>query len=375
METVVLHIITDLDSGGAERMLSRLVCASATQDAPRHVVVSLTDEGAYGETLRASGIELHCLNMGRGPGAIAGVPRLAELIRRRRPGVIMTWLYHADLIGTFAAILAGMGTRKTIWNLRCSNLDLSHYRLLTRWGVRLLVLLSSLPAAVAANSLAGIKHHETLGYRPKRWAYLPNGFDLDEWRPDSADRTAVREELGIDDRSVVIGMVARVNPQKDYATFLAAAECLAVTNDRLRFVIVGKGTEFLVIPPRLSGRMLALGERWDVQKLLRGFDIAILSSVYGEGFPNVVGEAMASGVPCVVSNVGDSADLVGDTGLVVPPCSPGDLTNAIARLLEETEQQRQARGRMARARIQRDYELSHVAAQYNALLVSIGQSP
>ncbi len=371
MARTVLHIITGLDGGGAEHMLMRVVLASATQDAPRQIVISLLDEGIHGVSLQAAGIDLHCLNMRRGLLSLVRLPRLIALIRRCRPDAIMTWLYHADLIGTLAAILAGMGTRRIIWNLRCSDMGFSYYSPTTRWTVRILALLSPYPAVVAANSRAGIRHHERLGYRPKRWAYLPNGFDLDEWRPDAADRAEVRAEWGFEDRVIAIGMVARVNPQKDHAIFLAAAQRLSAIDKRLRFILIGRGTEELVVPTTLAGSVLVLGERRNVQKLLRGLDIAILCSTFGEGFPNVVGEAMASAIPCVVSDIGDSAVVVGETGFVVPPLSLDALTDALTRLLAEPEARRRHRGEAARAFIREHYELADVAAQYRALLCSI----
>lgn len=364
MTKTVLHIITGLGSGGAERMLTRVVLAAQGVDAPRHVVVVLMNEGIYGDVLRAAGVELHCLNMRRGVPSLRALIRLARIIRRSRPDTIMTWLYHAALIGTMAALLSGIGTRCTVWNLRGSDIDFSRSAPMTGLVVRGLKLLSRLPAAIAVNSMAGLAYHKHLGYRPKRWVYLPNGFDLDEWRPDADDRRAVRAEWKFDDEIIAIGMVARVDPQKDYPTLLAAAEQLTARDKRLRFVLIGKDTERLTIPLALQDYVMTLGERRDIQRLLRGLDIGVLSSAFGEGFPNFVGEAMASGVPCVVSDVGDAAALVGDTGLSVPPRSPEALAAALFEMVGES---RYSRGQAARARIKEHYSLEAVTAQYEAL--------
>jgi glycosyltransferase involved in cell wall biosynthesis len=365
MANLVLHIITGLDGGGAERMLTR-VASTCHASGTRQVVISLTDDGVYGASLRAAGIPLHCLKMRRAASSFfTCLPRLVTLIRHYRPDVVMTWLYRADLMGTFATVLAGVGLYRLVWNLRCSNLDFSHFSAWTRLTVRLLALMSRLPAAVVANSRAGITHHARLGYRPRQWAYLPNGFDLDEWRPDPTDRAAVRAEWGFDDDVIAIGMVARVDPQKAHQTFFAAAEALAATDRRLRFVLVGLGTETLAPPPCLvGGTLLALGERHDLQRLLRGMDFVVLPSKYGEGFPNVIGEAMATGVPCVVSDVGDAAVLVKGTGGVAPPSSAADLAAALSRLLMEPLDSRRNRGKAARTVIQTHFELTNVAARY-----------
>src|SRR5690606_28199042 len=174
-----------------------------------------------------------------------------------------------------------------VWNLRCADMNLARYSRGTRWTVSTLARLSRLPAAVAANSHAGRMHHEKLGYRPRRWVDLPNGFDLDLWRPDPSDRVKVRTELGIADHEIAVCMVARVDPMKDHGTFLVAAERVVQQRTDIRFVLIGKDTGGLTIPPAVRSRLLTLGERGDVPRLLRGMDVALLSSIT-EGFPNVV---------------------------------------------------------------------------------------
>ncbi len=228
----------------------------------------------------------------------------------------MTWLYHADLMGTLAGRLAGV--RRIIWNLRCSDMDFAHYAPLTRRIVTVLARLSPLPYAVATNSNAGRRAHEALGYRPKRWAYLPNGFDTNVWKPVAADRAAVRRELGFQPSDFVIGMVARVDPQKDHANFLEAARLLAARHPHLRILLVGRETNEIAVPDALKPLTVALGERRDVPRIMRALDLLVSSSAYGEGFPNVIGEAMASGVPCVATDVGDAALIIGEAGRVVP---------------------------------------------------------
>ena len=176
---LVCHIITGLGSGGAERMLTRIVSADIAGE--RHFVISLMDEGIHGETIREAGVELACLGMRRGALSLSVLVRLTKLLRNRRPDVIMTWLYHADFIGTVGAILSGLSTRRIAWNLRCSDIDFGLYAPTTKWVVRALSHLSGLPQTVAFNSYAGRAHHEALGYKPRAWVYLPNGLDLDEW--------------------------------------------------------------------------------------------------------------------------------------------------------------------------------------------------
>ncbi|MGH6976063.1 MAG: glycosyltransferase, partial [Stellaceae bacterium] len=187
----IVHVITDLGAGGAERMLLRLVTRSTRF---RHVVVSLTRGGALVTALRDAGIAVRELDMRRGIFSPAAVFRLARIIRRERPALVQTWLYHADLIGLLAARLAAV--RPLAWNLRCSNMDLGRYRWATRLAVKTLAILSSQPSAVLVNSHAGQRWHAALGYHPRRWAFVPNGIDTAVFRPDAESRARWRNRLG-----------------------------------------------------------------------------------------------------------------------------------------------------------------------------------
>jgi glycosyltransferase involved in cell wall biosynthesis len=370
--TKVMHVITGLQSGGAEGMLTRIVLAQGKGS--YQIVVSLTNDGIHGAQLRAAGVEVHSLGMRRSLPSPRGLLALTMLMRRAKPDVVMTWLYHADLAGLVAAILSGLGSRRVVWNLRCSNMDFSHYSRITRWVVALLVLLSRVAGAVAVNSRAGQMHHASLGYRPCEWMYLPNGFDLNEWRPDDVDRAAMRTELGLDRGELAVGLVARVDPMKDHATFFAAAKKLVNGRNDLRFVLIGQGTVQLPVAPELTGEVIALGERRDVPRLLRALDLAVLSSAFGEGFPNAVAEAMASGLPCVVTDVGDAAEIVGDTGVVVSVRSANALAHAIEEILREPEERRRERRRLARQRITNRFSLDQVAGLYRECWDSVARS-
>jgi glycosyltransferase involved in cell wall biosynthesis len=356
----VVHIITALGSGGAERVL--YFVASAGGREVRHTVISLTDEGLYGPKLRDAGVEVACLGMQRGRSPIADFLALRRHIRRLQPDVVMTWLYHADLMGTLAARLAGV--RQIIWNIRCSDMDFARYAPTTRRIVKLLARLSRLPLAVATNSDAGRRAHEALGYRPKRWVYLPNGYDTDVWKPDAEDRARARRELGFSDTDRVIGLIARVDPQKDHVTFLAAAGELLANRGDLRVLLVGRGTGELAVPEELRSRTVAVGERTDVAHLVRANDLLVSASAYGEGFPNVIGEAMASGVPCIATDVGDSALVVGDTGRIVAPRDPAALAGAIGALLDLPQEELRELGKRARARIEAEFSIAHSLRGY-----------
>lgn len=368
----VMHIINGLDAGGAERVLTRIACQNnrnaGRADMPRQIVVSLMDEGVYGTDLRDAGVELHCLGMKSGirdlPGAII---RLTRLMRKAKPDAIMSWLYHADFITTLAATLSGCGTKRLAWNIRCAEMKLEQYGRATRLVFGLLAKMSGFPAVVAANSHAGQQHHIKCGYHPKKWAYLPNGFDTGEWQPDPAAKGRLCKELGLDPSTAIVGMVARQDPAKDHDTLFKAIYRVLQDGHNVRLVLIGQDTDKIAIPDNVKNHVSALGLRRDVSTLVPAFDISVLSSTFGEGFPNVIGEAMACGVPAIGNDVGDVADVIGDTGLTVPLQDPASLASAIARLLGEPHEARMKRQIAARKRIIDNYGLDTMNDRYLAL--------
>lgn len=315
----------------------------------------------FGAKIRKSGIKLYCLGGARWCGALSLI-KLCYLILKHRPDVVVTWLYHADLVGSLAAKLCGV--RRLVWNIRCSDMDFSKYASSTRLIVKILSALSCLPSTILYNSDSGKEAHQSLGYSARRWRYIPNGFDLNEWYPSAEDRRKVRDELGIRNNEKVVGMVARVDPQKDHETFLSAMEIVVEKYPNVRLVLIGKGTERLALSSVLQDNAVVLGQRMDVNRLVRGFDVAVLSSAYGEGFPNVLGECMASAVPCVTTDVGDARAIVGETGRVVPISQPEKMSSAIIELLSLDPSEREKLRVSARAKIGDSYSIDAVALLY-----------
>jgi glycosyltransferase involved in cell wall biosynthesis len=245
---------------------------------------------------------------------------------------------------------------------------------LTRWMAG---RLSPLPDAVVVNSSAGRRAHEALGYRPRRWELIPNGVDTDMFRPDDARRAAVRRELGLTDGLAAIGVIARLDPVKGHDLWLRAAGLLARDRPDLRFVLAGRGVTAgsphlarWIGDAGLDGRVVLLGERRDIAALDAAMDLVVMPSIT-EGFPNAVAEAMACGVPCVVTDVGDAAELVGGTGWVTPPGVAAGLADACRAALAAPIDERQRRGRAARERIVRLYSLDAMTASYAALYTSL----
>jgi glycosyltransferase involved in cell wall biosynthesis len=365
----VMHLITDLDVGGAERVLARLVSGSDPARI-RHSVISLLAPGRIAEELAAVGCSVRSLGMSRDRTSPGAVLRLWSMLRRDRTAILQTWLYHADLTGTLAGWLAGV--RSIVWNIRCSDMDLSCYPPSTGRVLAALRHLSRWPVVVIANSDAGRVAHEFIGLRPRRWEVIPNGFEVPAPTPDA--RASLRRDLGLAPDTPIIGMFARFDPMKDHATFLHAAAELAARRRDVAFVLAGREVteenaflRRLAAVGNLAARVRFLGERNDSAKILAGFDIASLSSAFGEGCPNAIGEAMASGIPCVATSVGDTQRLIADTGICVPPRDPSAMAAAWEDLLRRSPEERASLGARARARILTHFSLDTMIGRYLAL--------
>jgi glycosyltransferase involved in cell wall biosynthesis len=296
------------------------------------------------------------------------------LLRRFRPDVVQTWLYHADFAGLLAARLAGVPA--VLWNIRCADMDDAHRSTSLRMLQRILALLSPLPRAVVSNSRAGREAHERLGYRARAWHIIPNAVDTDLFRPDPEARAALLHELALPPSARLIGIVGRSHPMKDHATFLRAARKVASACPSTRYVLVGRDIAASDELQQLAAaigqdRVVMTGERSDIARLLSGFDVAVSSS-YSEGFPNVVVEAMACGTPVVVTDAGDSAAIVGDCGVVCPPRDPEALAAGIERVLGLSPAERTALVTSARQRVLAHFTLPAAAAQYASLYRSVG---
>lgn len=353
----VMHVITGLGVGGAETMLASLAEAEAAAGAPP-TVVSLTPGGPVAERLGAAGIAVFDLGMAQGRPGPGGVLRLRGLIRRVRPRVLQSWMYHANLVATAALALSGRRTKTAhYWGIRCSDMDLGAYGWMFRAVVRAGAVLSRRPDAIVCNSEAGIAVHEALGYRPHRFLLIDNGIDTERFRPDPVARAEMRAALAIAPNAPVVASVARVDPMKDYATLLAALDRLP----EVTVIAVGSGTETLPDCPNL----LRLGRRDDVSRVLAAADLIVSSSAYGEGFSNAIAEGMACGLPAVATDVGDARRIIGETGAIVPPRDPAALAEAIGAYFHRTD--RAGAGAAARRRIETQFSLDRAIAAFRRL--------
>ena len=363
-----MHVSTTLNVGGAELMLRRLIEARNGDANYRHTVISLGDIGKVGRQLQNLGIEVHALNA----RSLRDVPRvlwkLSRLIRASRPDVVQTWMYHADLIGGLAARLAG--NRRVIWGIRCTNLP--HAKMSTQFVVTLCAFLSRyVPSVIVCCAQSARDVHVARGYARTKMVVIPNGYDLKELKRNPELRGQTRVAFGFGDEDLIVGIVGRFDPQKDHETFVLSAAALAAKVDRVKFLMVGRGinsaNEVLkgwIAQSGWENRFVLAGERSDIPRLLAGLDVLCLSSSCGEGFPNVVCEAMAMGIPCVVTDAGDAADIVSDTGIVVPPRDPMALAEGLRTMLSRGTAERSRLGELARRRIEMHYSIEMISAQF-----------
>jgi glycosyltransferase involved in cell wall biosynthesis len=349
--TRVMHVISGLETGGAEAFLVQLAAALKARGFAQDVV-SVTTAGTHAATLQANDIPVHALNVGSLPGAMAAVGRLVALVRRTKPDVMQGWMYYGDLFATLAN-RATPGKRRLYWNLRASDTVEGGYGRLVRINAKL----SGWPDMVVANSQTGLDFHLKHGYRPRLTEVIPNGVDTARFRPDPADRAALRFELGLPADAVVAIHVARLNPMKDHASFLNAMASLP----QLRGLLVGAGTETLDLP----GNVGALGLRGDVERLYRCADLVVSSSAFAEGFSNILAEGMSSGLVPIATDVGDARLIVGDTGQVVPIRDPEALKTALAE--EAGRPDLDQRKAAARARMAENFTLERAVERFAAL--------
>jgi len=341
-------------------------------------VISLTEGGEIASRISALGISVISLGMAKGIPDPRGFVRLHHHLQQIKPDILQTWLYHADLLGTLVA--KSVKVDHLLWNLRCSDMRPEYYRGLKKLMMLGLSRLSHFPDAIIYNSHAGRNIHEQAGYAPRQWSFIPNGINLSIYEPSKDARRSLRQELSLDDSSFLIGMIARYDPIKDHATMLKAAALVANDDPNARFLLVGTGVDTAncdlmgqIRELGLSKKIHLLGHRRDIPRITAGLDLATLTS-QGEGFPNVVAEAMACGIPFVATDVGDTRLIIGENGVVVPPRDPPALAKAWKCIASMSSDARLRLGKAARNRIAENFQIETTTGGYEALYHSLKPS-
>ncbi len=363
----ILFLIPSLEVGGAETQLVHAANGLAARGHEVSVAVHYPGGALERRLENVRVIQLH--KAGRWDLPFFSF-RLVRAVRSFGPDAVCSFLGTPNILA--AALRPLLRPARIVWSVRSSDMDLSRYGWASRLGAWLEIRLSPLADRIMVNSQAGKGHALSRGMDGSNMLVVPNGFDVDRFAPDPEAGRALRRELRVPGNAFLVGLVARLDPMKDHGTFFKAAELAAQQDETLRFACVGDGPlreELAECGPALAlgERLIWAGPRADMPAVYNALDLCCLSSMT-EGFPNVLGEAMACGTPCVTTDVGDAAHLVGDCGLVVPPRSP----EALARgMLDMTARIRAGQAGDPRARIVERFSLSRMFESIESLLSKV----
>ncbi|MEL7211922.1 MAG: glycosyltransferase [Pseudomonadota bacterium] len=349
----VIHVITSTGVGGAQIMLSRYLCA-LNQARKNHSVVSLMSAGPISDELTDAGVRVQHLGVSPGIKSLGALRALRKKLSSEAPDLIFGWMYH----GCLAAMVGRAGLRNTalVWGIHHSLADVKAEKASTRAVLKALAAFSHRVDGISYCSSTSRAQHETIGFASDRVRVIPNAIDAAVFQPDRDARARLAKICGFADDRKIIGNVARSHPMKDHVAMVRAVAKLLDAGRDVHGVLMGEGLSESAAKQEASAlgiadRVSFLETRDDVASLVPGFDVFLLSSAWGEAFPLAVAEAMAAGVPCVVTDVGDCAELVGPTGAVVAPRDIDAMAAAIHQLVDLEPAERVARGLAGRTRV------------------------
>ena len=370
----ILHIIPNLNNGGAERNLYLLAINDHLNE---HVIISLSGKGKYGDSLLKHQIKVYFLNKDKISLFSFKISsfffNLVSLIKSIKPDIIQTWMYNMDIFGGIAGRLAGVNN--IIWSVRRSSYEPSIMSKSLLKRIKVLAFLSYfIPTKIVLNSRSGLINHGLLGYYKKKMLFISNGFD-----PLSLDfgikKNTLKKLLKKNKKKFfILGHVANFKPEKDHYTLLKSLEYLSKKNYQFKCILVGRDVDkknlqlkLLIKRMNLKNNVILLGEKNDISNIYKSIDLFILSSIT-EGCSNSLIEAMAHGVPCVSTNVGESKYIIGKFGSTVPINKPALLANSIEKNLKRMSNPNQRfNSRDIKERINNKYSISKNIKKYQKL--------
>ncbi|MDA7546236.1 glycosyltransferase [Alphaproteobacteria bacterium] len=369
----VIHIINGLGRGGAEIMLLKLL-QNQNKDTV-NLVVCLKGTGVLSESFQSFNINVKYLNVTNIIDLLIKIKKIFQIVKSFKPTIVMSWLHISDLIGVFIKIR--FPYIKLIWNIRCSAPKINILGFKSWLLVKLLSFFSTLPNCIIANSHEGLKSHIGLGYKPKQTKVIPNGFDTNLFKPNHIKKNNFRKQYNIKKNQMIIGFVGRDTKIKGLDIFINSAGIIHNKINNIIFVYVGDGllktNRFLY--KRLKDidcidNSLLLGGSNKIEDILCVFDILLLTS-RSEGFPNILGEAMSCGVPCVVTDVGECKLIVGDSGVVINSFDSKDIAEGCENLLKKISNNKEIFSKKAQNQIKLKFNLHDVLKSYDKLIMGI----
>jgi glycosyltransferase involved in cell wall biosynthesis len=372
----IVHIFTGLNTGGAEMMMYKLLESNSISR--NGMILSLLSNGEMEPRFKSLGMSVKSLGMSRGRFSLAKFIKLIKILKKEKPDLVSTWLYHADLVGGLAGRLLNI---PVCWNVGASAASLTTLSKGTKFVIRICAFLSSwIPVKIIFNSKSGLRDHVALGYKSDKCEVIPNGFNLELFKPDGESRKSIRKEINVSGDCKLVGIIGRYDPIKNHEGFIKACSIVAKTQKNAHFIMVGTGIDDKnknilrhIEESGIKEKIHLLGLRQDIPRITSSLDVLVCPS-WGEAFPNVVGEAMSCGVPCVVTDVGDSAYVVQDTGIVVPSGNTDALAEGILKIINLPKKQWKALSQSARKKIMDNYEIGNIGKHFEALYRKLQKS-
>lgn len=375
-KNVVVHIIVGLGDGGAEGTLYKII---SSDNKNKHVVVSLTDEGKYGKYILDFKIPIFTLNFKKYRFNILNFVSLLKIIYKYEPQIIQTWMYHADFLSIFLKIF--FPKTKILWSIR--NTTFGFKDSISRYFISRICSIFSyiIPNLIISCGYVAMNDHITLGYNKKIIRVIYNGVDTEKYNLKIfKDPKELLELLNLDiNVRPILGMVARYDKQKGHSILIKSLSRLKKNGYSFCCVLVGSNINFknkdlitMIDEHQLSSNIVLLGQRTDLETIYNLIDILILPSINGEGFPNVLIEAMACQTPCIATDVGESSYIVNKTGWLVPPNNSEKLSNSIKQAINEINSPNwKTRQNNCRVHVTENYNLKKMVIEFNKAWLSV----
>lgn len=366
---LIVHIIIGLNTGGAELMLKRLILSSQKKNTFHHQVISLTDIGPVGKELESSGVKIYSLGM----KSFFTIPlvylKLKKILKETHPDIVQTWMYHADFLGGIAA--KRVGIKKIIWGIRTTDVTLGKSKLTILLRNLCAKFSYFIPDVMVCAAKISKKVHIEAGYDASKFVIIPNGFEMSEIDATFEDRILLRKKWNIENSDILIGSIGRFNHIKNQKLFIEMASRLVLQKNNLKFIMIGRDNDWKnqelikwIDEYGLRNKMILLGQRNDINQCLNALDYFCLHS-RTEGFPNVLGEAMAMRVMPISLDVGDAAYILNGNQFIAE--KPADLSELMLKALELDRDTKERVIEENYLRIKNNFSLDIIVERYEKL--------
>lgn len=369
-----IHIITNLTIGGAETMLVRVI-KHKPDYVKSTIVISLMENGEIGRTLDALGVKVISMGMNKGFSILKTLFKIKNIIQIEKPDIIHTWMYHANILGGIAAYLAK--NKNIVWSIRRSeytqNESFTTF-LIMKMGA---IFSSIIPKVIVYVAESGLKNHQKYGYASHNSIVIPNGFDLEKLKYNPTTRKKIRNELNLNDDHIVIGCVGRFHVSKGYEILISSSVDILKSHKNVKYLLIGRNVDEqnrilmkCIDKTGFKNNFFVVGEKRNISDYMSAMDIFCLSSIT-EGFPNVLGEAMASELPCVATCVGDVQKITDNNAILVQPNNEKLLSKGLFEMINMNNDKRQRMGLIGRNIIEKNYSIRSICKKYYDLYLLI----